>query len=105
MRNPRPDDSKPEPEIRALAAAAIERCRTGRVIRPLARVKAWDGLRREIPVVSAQEVWNAWQRFRQAQEAALAGGEIDNGMLELHDEWLRLSKLWLNAPSCLLVSD
>ena len=86
------------------AASILERFRAQRSSAPLRRVRAWQAIREEVPVVSAQEVWNAWQRFKVAQAAALAGGSTD-GLMELHDDWLRLSKLWLNAPSCLLVSD
>lgn len=82
----------------------MTRFRERRNLLPLARVRAREATRPDLSVASALDVWNAWQRFKAAQAAALAGGEFDR-MGELHDEWLRLSKLWLNAPTCHLVSD
>lgn len=106
MRAPQPDYDTQGPETDAPESAEmiLNRLRERRVLAPVRRVRAWDAVREEVPVVSAQEVWDAWQRFKAAQTAALAGGSID-GLMELHDDWLRLSKAWLNAPSCQLVND
>lgn len=100
MRVPQPDYDTTEP------AADLQReaddilgslPREARVFRPLARVKAWAGVKAAIQVVSGDQVWTAWQRFSAAHETAQAGGDYD-GLLELHDDFERLLKAWLSGP-------
>lgn len=90
----------PDTELQRQTDEILDRFRRQRNLRPLGRVRAWEGVRAAVQIVTGEEVWTAWRRFKLAQARAQTGGEFDQSELHaLLDDFKRLLTVWLNGPA------